>query len=820
MRFLALPLTVVLLAAAPRTQVAIDPPVHHLVQVLVRDASTLAALQRLDLDLAACSTIELPAKKVDVIATDADIGKLRAAGLEFEVAITNLEAHHARELARFGQAHVQTLTPPLGQGAMGGHYTLAQITAILDSFARDFPGLCSTRVSIGTSHEGRDIWMVKISDNVNVDENEPEVLYDAVHHAREMLSVETMLLFMDELLTNYATDPEARFIVDNRELFFVPVVNPDGHEYNRTTNPGGGGMWRKNRRNNGGGSFGVDLNRNWTTGWNAPNGGNSTDPNSDTYRGPSPMSEPEIQAMDAFIRTRQFVQGFSCHTYTDILLRPWGYQNGDPANAADYNRIGARATARNGLQHGDAATLLYIAAGTALDHYHVAYGMFGWTPEMGLSSEGGFWPNPTQTVAIATRHQHMFRQIALTSGALLGVGAVTVTEAPGGNNNGRVEPGETGRVVAQVSNDGSGNFLGAVQASLVAVSAGITIGTGNVSLGAIPKFSTTSNSTTPLTFSVPANYAGTIVDLRVIVTGDGQTIESPLRIVLGEIRTMVDDDMEANRGFERNPAGTATTGQFERSAPTQTVNGSVVIQPGTDHTPTGTLCWVTDGRGGSAGTYDVDNGWTEVISPTLDLQHLALARLTCWRWYAESVQDDPFQIFVSNDGGFAWSQLLDDRFSTGAWVPFTAEIPVPLTATMVFRFRAQDLNPSLVEALIDDLTIEGIAPEASLTLLSSGRIGTTARLGMSGRGVTVAVPLVAGAVGNLAIPGISGNLLLDPASLVVLASQALPSGGYAGLDLPIPGVASLVGSTLHFQLLQVANLNDLRLGNRQTLRLR
>jgi hypothetical protein len=806
------------LSAALAAQAQSPPPEpHHLVQVLVRDAHTLDRLMRLNLDLAACAAIELPAKRVDVIATKADIETLRAAGLEFEVAIENLEDHYARELAKHGSVAPQTLTPPLGQGAMGGHYTLAQITAILDSFARDYPTLCASKVSIGRSQEGRDIWMVKLSDNVGVDENEPEVLFDGVHHAREMLSVESLLLFMDNLLTRYTTDPEARFILDNRELYFVPVLNPDGHEYNRTTNPNGGGLWRKNRRNNGG-SFGVDLNRNWTTGWTAPNGGNSTSPTSDTYRGPSPMSEPEVAALDVFIRSRQFVQGFSCHTYTDVLLRPWGYQLGDPANAADYNRIGARAVAQNGLQHGSVSGLLYIAAGGAVDHYHAAYGMFGWTPELGRADEGGFWPNPTQTVSIANRHQHMFSQIALTSGGLLGLGAVTVTEAPGGNGNGVVEPGETGRIVATANNDGAAAFAQSVQLTLTAISAGITIGTGSTSLGAIARFASASNMATPLTFSVPANYPGLLVELRVGASADGQSVETTLRLPIGALRVTVDDDLEQNRGFARNTGGTATAGLFERAAPAQTVNGATVIQPGTDHSPVGTLCWVTDGRAGTAaGTYDVDGGFTEVISPRFDLAHLGLANLVFWRWYAESVGDDAFQVFVSNNDGAAWTQLLSSAASTNAWVRTSLEIPLALTAQMRFRFRAQDLNASLVEALIDDLSIEGLAADGALTLLTSGAIGTSARLGLNGRNGAAGVPMLSTGTANLPVPGVTGRLLLDPASLVFLPGVTFGASGYAGIDLPIPNQAELRGGVLHFQQVHIGSLTDLALGNRQSL---
>lgn len=797
------------------------PPVtHHLVQVVIRDAHTMDRLLALNLDLAACTALEIPAKMVDVIATDADIETLRRAGLQYEVAIVELEKHYAAEMAKSGVPRPQTLTPPLGQGGMGGHYTYAEIVAILDSFARDYPSLCAPKVSIGRTHEGRDIWMVKMSDNVGVDENEPEVLFDGVHHAREMLSVETLLLFMDELLSGYATNPESRAILDNRELFFVPVLNPDGHEYNRSTNPNGGGLWRKNRRNNGGGSFGVDLNRNYATGWNAPNGGNSTNPNDDTYRGPSPMSEPEVVAIDNFISSRQFVQGMSCHTYTDILLHPWGYQNGSPSNVADYNVIGARATAQNGLVFGPVSTSLYIAAGNSVDHNHAVHGMLAWTPELGRANEGGFWPNSAQTIAIATRHQHMARQMALTAGSLLSLGNVVVTEAAGGNNNGTVEPGESGNVVANIANDGAFAFQQAVQLTLTAISPGITIGNGSASLGPIARFTTASNAVNPLTFAVPANYAGLLVELRLAATGDGQSVETVIRVPLAPSRVAVDDDMEQNRGFARASGGTATTGLFERSAPQQTLNGSTVIQPGQDHTPTGTLCWVTDGRAGtSAGTYDVDGGFTDLLSPVFDLTHLQFAQVTFWYWYAESTSDDAFEVTVSNDNGGSWSPLLSRSTSTGAWIRFTAEIPIALTSQMVFRWRAQDLNASLVEALVDDFAIEGLAADGALTLLASGAIGSSARVGLNGRNGAAGVPLLSTGIADLQIPGVNGRLLLDPSSLVFLPSVPFSTGGFTAFDLPIPNVPALRGNTLYLQQIHVGSLTDLTLGNRQSLRL-
>jgi murein tripeptide amidase MpaA len=130
---------------------------------------------------------------------------------------------------------------------------------ILDAMAAAYPNLISAPQSIGTSIEGRPIPFVRISNDPNVDQDKPEVLYNSLHHAREPGGLSQLIYYMWYLLENYGTDAEVTYLLDDRELYFVPCVNPDGYVYNQTIEPGGGGMWRKNRRDNGDGSFGVDL---------------------------------------------------------------------------------------------------------------------------------------------------------------------------------------------------------------------------------------------------------------------------------------------------------------------------------------------------------------------------------------------------------------------------------------------------------------------------------------------------------------------------------------------------------------------------------
>ena len=146
-----------------------------------------------------------------------------------------------------------------------------------------------------TTIEGRPIWVYKISSSPDEDNGHPEIFFNAYIHAREAITFEVAYDLASYLVSGYGSDPRATNIVDTRQIYIQPVVNPDGVEYNALTNPNGGGMWRKNRRDNGDGSFGIDLNRNFDFHWGTR--GVQWEPRSQTYPGPSAASEPETQAV-------------------------------------------------------------------------------------------------------------------------------------------------------------------------------------------------------------------------------------------------------------------------------------------------------------------------------------------------------------------------------------------------------------------------------------------------------------------------------------------------------------------------------------------
>lgn len=284
----------------------------------------------------------------------------------------------------------------MNHGTMGGYFTYNEFLAELDEMAATYPDLITVKAPISNflTSQNRPIYFVKISDNPNNDEPEPEVLYSAVHHAREPASLSQLIFYMWYLLENYAESEEIAFLLNNTEMYFVPMVNPDGYVYNQTTDPTGGGMWRKNRRSFGGGVYGVDNNRNYSYGWNTT--GVSANQSGETYPGTSAFSEPENQAIKWFCENRDFQYAFNAHTYADDILFPIGTTTNEFAEDHDYfNAFTHHMVKYNGYTAMKSSSL-YPASGDSDDYMYkvdltVKPKIFAMTPEIGSDSDG-FWP--------------------------------------------------------------------------------------------------------------------------------------------------------------------------------------------------------------------------------------------------------------------------------------------------------------------------------------------------------------------------------------------------------------------------------------------
>ncbi|MFE7762019.1 M14 family metallopeptidase [Streptomyces sp. NPDC057438] len=329
------------------------------------------------------------------------IKKLRQQGYE----ITRLGAAPDRSN---GEDDVRLFDFP---SADSRYHNYAEMTNEINSVVAANSSIASQRV-IGTTYQGRNIVAIKISDNVGSDEAEPEVLFTHHQHAREHLTVEMALYLLNELTSDYGTDSRVTNMVNNREIWIIPDINPDGGEYDVAT--GSYRSWRKNRQPNSGSSaVGTDLNRNWNYRWGCC-GGSSGSTSSDTYRGPAAESAPEVKVVANFVRSRvvggvqQIRTGIDFHTYSELVLWPFGYTTANTTTgmtADDRNAfatVGQKMAASNGYTP-EQSSDLYITDGSIDDWLWGNQKIFGYTFEMypGSASGGGFYP-PDEVIARET----------------------------------------------------------------------------------------------------------------------------------------------------------------------------------------------------------------------------------------------------------------------------------------------------------------------------------------------------------------------------------------------------------------------------------
>ncbi|XVS62994.1 M14 family metallopeptidase [Actinosynnema sp. CA-299493] len=294
-----------------------------------------------------------------------------------------------------------------------GYHNYAEMVAELNQTVSDHPNLVTMR-SIGKSYQNRDLWMIKISDNPTSDEAEPEVLFTCNQHAREHLTVEMCLHIIKRYTDNYASNSAIKGAVDSREIWVIPSVNPDGAEYDIAT--GSFRAWRKNRQPNST-STGTDPNRNWGYQWGCC-GGSSGSGSSETYRGPSAFSAPETARVRDFVGTRvvggvqQIKTHIDWHTFSELILWPYGYTYNDTAAGLDatqanvFQTMGRRMASLNGYTPQQASDL-YITDGSVDDWMWAQHKIWSYTFEMypaSASGTSGFYPRDTVIPAQTTRN--------------------------------------------------------------------------------------------------------------------------------------------------------------------------------------------------------------------------------------------------------------------------------------------------------------------------------------------------------------------------------------------------------------------------------
>jgi hypothetical protein len=369
-----------------------------------------------------------PGRSLMTVLSESEILRVQNAGFQTEVLIPDLTKYYLEQrnhpkpveprgnnCAQLGASVPEYATPAnYSYGTMGGYLTYTEMLAELDKMRSLYPNLISIRKPSSDSiltWEGRPIYNLKISDNPDVDEVEPEVLYTALHHAREPNSASQLIFYMWYLLENYATRPDIQAVVNNLEMYFVPCINVDGYIYNETNEPNGGGFWRKNRRDNQDGTFGVDLNRNYGFFW-GDFGGSSPDPMSEIYRGPDAFSEPESRTIRDFCRAHDFLFVFNYHSWGNYFIYPWAYS--DAAADTAFVQYARHFTRENEYFFGTTTeTVGYNVNGSSDDWMYAEKGSYSYTPEVGKT---GFWPQPDEIDAL--NKENLWQNLSMAYAAL------------------------------------------------------------------------------------------------------------------------------------------------------------------------------------------------------------------------------------------------------------------------------------------------------------------------------------------------------------------------------------------------------------------
>lgn len=763
------------------------------------------ALASGDSDAAAAAPGEEGRHRVLVDAGASERDALAAAG--FDVSGYRLETGHVEVitgedglavLERMGLEHrvVETRERPRPLGGTRGidgplpdtaYHDPAEVEAILQQTADDHPQI-TRLVSLGQSHQGRDIWALMISDNADVDEDELSILFNATHHAREVMTPEVVLDTIEQLTDRYGSDTEITEWVDRYQIWCVPVVNPDGlarvHEVDD--------YWRKNVRDNDedgviDGSDGVDLNRNYEWGWGDQCRGSSSWFQSATYRGPFEASEPETQAMVELAREIRPVFDVEYHSYGEDVFYALSC---DPAFsprlstiAGEDQAIGrviaeeyaSRIVQADGEPEYDPAPYGSRVDGTGRDQQYHENGAIAFVTEINSFAEGGFHPDyDTWRDPTVEGHRPGWRYLLdRMGGPAVGghvVDAVTGEPLAADVSLEEMQLPDGKRLTSRPD---SGRF------HVIVVPGDYTLRVER-------------EGYQPATVPVSVGESFSPVEVQLVPTA--------AELLVSEDFEQQDAALEWTSGW---PGDGAVAGLWEWGEPFGTHDGDVQTElvfgaPRFDATPgEGRRAWVT-GNEAAAGfdAHDVDGGDTSLVSPPWDLSgHYAVD--VSWRAWLSKQDTDPVDRVlaeVSVDGGETWEPI-DELATTpvtgeglAAWTHRQARIdPVAAPAANTrLRFRAVDQPPDhVVEAGIDDVRVTGHPLRTA---------GDVAGVRVRGRSETVLewdpVPGGDGAVYDVArgeLDQLGGSVDLGPLTCVEENSADTTTEGSADAEKPAPG---------------------------------
>lgn len=624
----------------------------------------------------------------DAWLSEYEIGLLRNSGVPFEVLVDDWQTYYDNQPKMTEtdmQKQMQESDPNVVishsiYGTMGGYMKYDEVVAKLDSMRLEYPQFISAKFSIGTTYENRTMWAVRVTNGPNAPTGRPEVMYHALIHAREPESMETQFYYMYWLFENYNTDPVARYILNNREIYWIPVFNADGYVHNQTTNPNGGGMWRANKHLTSPPSLTcgpVDPNRNFGTYqfWNSSNNGSSTnqcDGGQGTYRGTLPFSELETQNIYNFVNSRNFKTAFSAHTYGNYLIKPWCWQ--DPIGTPDdamYNEFLNDMKITNGYTAGfPSQTVGYKVRGGTDDWYYNDSGhtkIFSFTPETGTS----FWPPQNQIIPLAQGMLFSNQYISLIAGPY-------VNPTSKAFNQQTYTPGQSGNYKVVFRNKGV-MTANNVKVQFTSTNANLTIPTTQFTYPTLLSFAKDS-STFNFTIGAGAPNNCAITCLLTIKLDTTTIYTTPVYLLVGSGTVTLNDNAEAGMGNWTVSAGWAWN----------------TLQ---SHSPTHSFAYAP---------YPANANGSMTLTVPMNFTLTPVCLLSFWQRYDLESGYDFGNVEVSSDNGTSWQSVAAYTGTNLTWTQQTYDITnfANGSGQVKIRFRLTS-DPSLQNTgwWVDDITL-------------------------------------------------------------------------------------------------------------------
>ena len=643
------------------------------------------------------------------------LGLFNKIGVPYDILIEDLQAHcdaHASDMRAVREIEAQRTPVPHERGMsvhddswFATYRTLDEITRYCENIRAQRPDL-ATLQSAGQSLQGWVISSITISGPDSADnprDERPVVYIFSAVHAREWIAPMTTCYIASKLTAEYDTDTRVRALLDKTRVVIVPVGNPDGYLYTWSDER----YWRKNRRDNGDGTFGVDINRNWGYEWGGSGSSSYTDSN--TYRGTEPFSEPETRVLrnTALGFGDKLIAHIDYHSYSQVVIWPFGfapnYVTPEPAGSI-FERIGNDVLSE--IEHVHDANYdamqgseFWLAAGCSKDWFYGELGVMSFTIE--LRPRGSDFNPPVDQIMPCAQENY--------AGFLRYLERVTTPFNVWSNY--QPDPYVWNRpdnvMYAIVTSELEYTHPQTVQVRSRIGSEGDFDATPMTRLDGLDWYE--ANLPEYPCGSSIEYYFEAIDDLGRSGTYPVRGAQDPIRTTMQQLIPSLVDDMEEDTGWiVGHPDDTATAGLWERADPEATS-----YQPGDDHSPDGTLCWVTGARAGSSDdAFDVEGGSTSLISP----RFAARPDEAIGVWFSTGGTnrwpENYVHMYASNDDGATWVDFGFLFPTNGEWSYFRYDFEPYIETSDQMRMRFVAINndeDSIFEAAIDDIQIDRIA---------------------------------------------------------------------------------------------------------------